>query len=413
MRPRRPVGARWAAGPSSVAGNRWTTARGGDDPAAVRVTSSPGDDPAFLAEGFDAWHAALEEGRCHDLPTAAPWPREEARAELAHPVPWEPLVALTAVEDGAVVGAARVDLPQRDNRDLVYTEIAVPAPHRRRGTAAALLRAVCDLAGSLGRPRLLTEVAVPLDADVATWPGTAFAARAGFSLGVADVRRELPLPADEARLAALRAGALPRSAGYRWEVVRGVPAAEDAVAVAELASRMITEAPQDDLVLEAEDVDAERVLQDHRRAEALGRATWLALARAADGATAGYSVLARSEHEPDVLHQWNTLVLPEHRGHRLGLLLKLDCLAAALADGRGQGWASGLRSLRTYNAASNGPMIAVNEEMGFRPVELLHEMQAEVAAVRSALDARLGPGGTAPAGDEPAAAAQVVGSDAP
>ncbi|GAA2028639.1 GNAT family N-acetyltransferase [Pseudokineococcus marinus] len=369
----------------------------------MRVTTSPGDDPAFLAEGFEAWHAAEEAGRRHGLPTAAPWPREEARAELAHPVPWEPVVVLSAVDDGEVVGAARVEAPQRDNRDLLYCEIAVPASSRRRGVGSALLRAVCDLADEQGRPRLLTEVAVPLEADVDRWPGTAFAAATGFSLGVADVRRELPLPADESHLDALRAAALPRSTGYRWEVLRGAPEPEDAAAMAELSSRMLTEAPQDDLVVEAEDVDAERVLAEHQRSLALGRTRWVALARSDDGATAGYSMLVRSEHEPDVLHQWDTLVLPEHRGHRLGLLLKLDCLAAALADGREEGWAGSLRAVRTYNAASNGPMVAVNEEMGFRPVELLHEMQAEVSVVRAALDARLA--GAAAPPEEPAATA--------
>ncbi|WP_299037142.1 GNAT family N-acetyltransferase [uncultured Pseudokineococcus sp.] len=354
----------------------------------MHVTTCSADDPAFLAGGFSAWHAALEAGRHHDLPSAAPWPAAQARAELAHPVSWEHGAALSAVGSGAVVGAARADLPQRDNRDVVFVDLAVPGPHRRRGTGTALLRAVCDLAEAEGRPRLLTEVAVPLGADVARWPGTAFAARSGFSLGVADVRRELPLPPDAGLLAGLRAGAAPLAAGYRWGVVRGTPSRRDAAAMAELSSRMLSEAPQDDLVLQPEDVDAGRVLEEHGRSQALRRTTWVALARALDGTTAGYSVLVRSEHEPGVLHQWDTLVLPEHRGHRLGLLLKVDCLARALADGEAEGWAGDLRAVRTYNAASNAPMIAVNEAMGFRPVELLHEMQAEVADVRAALAGR-------------------------
>lgn len=354
----------------------------------MHVTSSPAGDPAFVADGLDAWHAALEAGRCHDLPTAAPWPLGDARAELGNPVSWERVHALAAVEGGALVGAARVDLPLRDNLDVAYLELAVPGSRRRRGVGTALLRAACDLAEREGRTRLLVEVAVPLAADVDRWPGTAFAARSGFSLGVADVRRELPLPPDAGLLADLRALAAPRAQGYRWEVVRGVPAHRDAAAIAELSSRMVSEAPQDDLVLQDEDVDAGRVLEEHQRSAALGRTTWVALARGVDGTTAGYSVLARSEHEPDVLHQEDTLVLPEHRGHRLGLLLKIDCLERALADGRAEGWAPALRAVRTYNAASNGPMVAVNEAMGFRPVELLHEMQAEVRAVRGALERR-------------------------
>ncbi|WP_339573758.1 GNAT family N-acetyltransferase [Pseudokineococcus basanitobsidens] len=354
----------------------------------MTVLETACDDPG-LAAGYDDWWAALDAGLRHDLPTASVWPRSEARLQLAHPVPWEEMRVLRAVDGGgAVVGAGYVDVPLRDNLDLVSADLAVPPAHRGRGVGAALARAVCDVAERLGRPRVLGEVALPLGQDPATWPGTAATRRWGATLGVADVRRELPLPPDARALRdldRLRTDALRHAGGYRWEVLRGAPSPQDAVAVAALSSRMLLEAPQDDLVVGPEDVDADRVLARHARGERLGRRTWTALARRDDGVVAAYSVLQRSDHEPDVLRQEDTLVLPEHRGHRLGLLLKLATLDAALAEGRAQGWSSGLRLVRTWNAASNGPMVAVNEAMGFRPVEELHEVQADVAAVRAAV----------------------------
>lgn len=357
-------------------------------PAPVSVVERAGDDPTFLAEGFDAWFTALEAGLGGDLPTASVWPRAEARLVVADRQPGEDVRVLTATdEDGRAVGAGLVDVPLDDNRDLVSADLAVPPAHRRQGVGTALARAVCDLAERLGRPRVLGEVALPVGREPATWPGAVATTRWGFTLGVADVRREMPVPPDPAAAAALerlRAAALPHAAGYRWEVLRGAPSGEDAEAVAGLSSRMLAEAPQDDLVVEPEVVDAAKVLARHARDVRLGRRLWTALARRReDGAVAAYSVLQRSAHEPDVLRQEDTLVLPGHRGHRLGLLLKLATLDAALADGRAEGWVDGLRAVRTWNAASNGPMVAVNEAMGFRPVEELLEIQADVAAVRA------------------------------
>ena len=74
-------------------------------------------------------------------------------------------------------------------------------------------------------------------------------------------------------------------------------------------------------------------------------------------------------HEPGKAYQWGTLVLREHRGHRLGQATKahnLLWLQRERAD---------LTLLVTYNAEVNRHMIAVNEAMGFRPVERLGEYQ--------------------------------------
>ncbi|MEJ5913787.1 GNAT family N-acetyltransferase [Pseudokineococcus sp. 1T1Z-3] len=360
---------------------------------AAHVVVTVADDPGFLDGGFEGWWEALDAGARHDLPTASTWPREEARAALAHPVPWEDMLVLRAVDGvGRVVGAGYVDVPLRENRDTVSAEVVVPAEHRRRGVGSAMVRAVCDVAEGLGRTRVLGEVALPLGREPSGWPGCAATRAWGARLGLADVRRDMPLPLDAAaaaHLRDLRVEALPHARGYRWDVVRGALSAQDAAGTAELASRFWSEAPQGDLDLEDEDVDVERVQAAGARDVALGRTCWTAVARREDGEVAGWSRLQRSVHEPDVLRQEDTLVLPDHRGHRLGLLLKLATLEAALADGRAEGWGPepslGLRAVRTWNAASNGPMVAVNEAMGFRPVEDLHEVVADVTALRAAV----------------------------
>lgn len=54
-------------------------------------------------------------------------------------------------------------------------------------------------------------------------------------------------------------------------------------------------------------------------------------------------------------------MLSEHRGHRLGALVK----AAVLRDLAAQ--LPQVRRISTYNSHSNTPMVAVNEALGFAP----------------------------------------------
>ena len=73
-------------------------------------------------------------------------------------------------------------------------------------------------------------------------------------------------------------------------------------------------------------------------------------------------------------HAWQeiTLVHPGHRGRRLGMLVKLENLLAAIAD------EPALRHIDTWNAAENTHMIAINEAMGFRPVDAWVSWQQEI-----------------------------------
>jgi len=67
--------------------------------------------------------------------------------------------------------------------------------------------------------------------------------------------------------------------------------------------------------------------------------------------------------------QWDTIVAPEHRGHRLGTLIKVANLDYARVQ------RPELRVIDTGNADSNPYMVAINEAMGFRPYRRIGEWQ--------------------------------------
>jgi hypothetical protein len=84
------------------------------------------------------------------------------------------------------------------------------------------------------------------------------------------------------------------------------------------------------------------------------------------GTLAGHSVLCVDELRPSIGFQEDTTVVREHRGHRLGLLMKAEMMR----------WVSLERpevsATDTWNDVTNHHMIAVNERMGARVVAVHH-----------------------------------------
>ncbi|MBA2532735.1 MAG: hypothetical protein H0V23_11630 [Nocardioidaceae bacterium] len=108
-----------------------------------------------------------------------------------------------------------------------------------------------------------------------------------------------------------------------------------------------------------------------------GRDGFTVLAIAPDGSVAGYTQLVVPPSDDGRVAQADTLVLPDHRGHRLGLAMKVRNLR------RLQEHHPDRTYVGTWNADGNAPMLAVNSRLGATPRERMLEYQrSETTPVR-------------------------------
>ena len=84
------------------------------------------------------------------------------------------------------------------------------------------------------------------------------------------------------------------------------------------------------------------------------------------------STLALSLGDNPNVYQWGTFVHRKHRGHKLGLATKAVNLRAV------QAFRDDVTLVTTQNAETNGYMVAINERMGFRPIEVSAEFVKRV-----------------------------------
>jgi GNAT superfamily N-acetyltransferase len=333
----------------------------------VQIRPLDAADPAAMA----AWHASYHAAHVFGQEYPSPWMLEEMRAEMLGDRTGERMEPFGLYVDGRCVSTGFVELPLMDNRHLARVEVATHPDHRGRGYASALLEHLTAVAVSHGRSTLNADAAWSVNGrpDGVGTPNADFLTRHGFSFSLGDVKRALDLPVDAALLERLAAEAATRHPGYRLRDFVG-PVPEDLLGeFGALIGSLITEAPMGDLDFEPEVFDAARIRADEEVFAASGRTKYTTVAVAPDGALAAYSELAVPSYDPEHVYQWGTLVRPAHRGRRLGLATNVHNLR------RFQAAESGRSLLFTYNAEVNTHMVAVNEAMGFRPVQRLGEFQ--------------------------------------
>ncbi|SDG97044.1 GNAT family N-acetyltransferase [Nonomuraea jiangxiensis] len=276
--------------------------------------------------------------------------------------PGERNEAWVAVEEGEVAGGYALSFPQLDNTHMGWIFPLSVRPERRgHGLGSRLFEHALDRMRAHGRRLLLTETPV-------TGVGSRFARAHGMTVSLVEARRTLDLRrADWAALERL----LPRVEGYSLERWTG-PA--DPALLPDLATLMggMNDAPRD-ADLEDAHFTTERLRAREQDIPLTGRTCYTTIARRdQDGAPAGYTrVYLEADRSDGWGSQADTMVLSEHRGHRLGLLLKLSNLLW-LRESEPH-----LERIITWNATSNGPMLAINEAMGFELFDEWNEWRLE------------------------------------
>lgn len=271
---------------------------------------------------------------------------------------FEERVSFAAFEERAMIGAAVVQFPLRDNPEVGYVEIDVVPERQRRGVGTALLDLVTRAAHDRGRTLLLAEPS--RDLDDATSPGHEFALARGFIDDTVIAVRSQPLGHEWPERSE------PRD-GYRLDSWVGPAPGELENDYARLRALLNQEAPSGVVELQNEYWDPSRLHQELEQNRHMGREMVTVVAISPENLLVGHTQLVIPTGTPDVL-QWDTLVLPEHRGHGLGLALKAEALHVAkpLIAGRSR--------VVTWNDASNSPMIAVNEALGYRQIGWLDQV---------------------------------------
>lgn len=276
---------------------------------------------------------------------------------------------LGAFDGGRLVGRSYLNFPTMDNTHLCFFDLQVHPDHQRRGIGSALVEAVVDHARAEGRRTVVAEAYVPSGAD---GPALAFSRATGFTEAIDEGIKIVDLAETEPTWEMLAKEAAARSEGYTLVPWLDEVPEELLEEFCRLNVAFNDEAPSGELVLEPEVWDAARVRDGEAQNRKVGRHLFAVAALAPDGTMAGLTEAMISEHAPTRGFQSGTLVLPEHRGHALGLAMKVanhQAVRAAFPE---------CRILMTGNAGVNAAMNAVNERLGYREVERCVEVQKDV-----------------------------------
>lgn len=292
----------------------------------------------------------------------------QRRASCADTPYWrtERWVAIAEPMEGGevMVGRAAMFLSLQDNLDTVNVGVAVHPAYRGHGVATALLdEALLPAIHASGRHLVEAYAEIPAgaDPDDQQQPALRLAQRLGITRKNVAVCRTLALPLDDGLLTALQAQVDEKIGDYRIELWdEGVPE-EHLVAYGALLHQLDLDEPDEDVEYEAPEHTPERIRIAEQRVREAGMQAILAVAVAPDGSFVGNSeVLVHTDPASTLAWQENTLVMPEHRGHRLGLGLKLA--THRLIRER----APQVRAVTTFNSHVNPWMIGINEQLGYQ-----------------------------------------------
>ena len=332
----------------------------------VLDTTNPSDELVARVNAFD------NEMWAESDPEEPLYPRGITRMKLTET--WRSFdhrrwAATTA--DGTIAGMARLDVHTADPDDPTASLTLQVAPRfRNEGVGRALLaEAVADVRRR-GRSVLggATTDRVPA--------GARFAERLGAEPKLVQRESECLL-ADVDRDMVERWITIPADVEAEYELWRSTEAypPESYAAIAELQNVMNTQ-PFDDLERRDVQFTPEHVAHNEAQRDWSLGDRWTHFVRhRSSGKLAGYTRVYLWHTWTGMAEQGDTGVDPAHRGRGLGKWLKGSMVHHLLTE------RPAVERIRTTNAFTNGPMLAINEALGFKVTRTITDWQVPVAAI--------------------------------
>jgi GNAT superfamily N-acetyltransferase len=252
--------------------------------------------------------------------------------------------ALWFVRDGGdVVGYAALTLNLFENLDGAKILGAVHPDHQRRGIGRILMSAA---EAATDRPRLRAPAWIGTAGEHAV-PAMGYERTGSHEVRRLSLRREQP--------AALVAEAHAAAADYDLERFSG-PCPDDLLPDMQRLREAINDAPEEG---EFEAYPPARIRRYEEWLAGQQQTAYNIVARhRTTGEPAGLTIVCTDELRPAIAAQEDTSVLADHRGHRLGLRLKLDMIDWLRAE------RPDVEATDTWNVPHNRPMVAINDALG-------------------------------------------------
>jgi mycothiol synthase len=357
----------------------------------VRPEAGNGDDPemepgahgvAVRRVGFRfgsdaelaAMHLVESEIEAERRPGAPSQPLESYIAFARHlPSQFDDHTWLAQTRDRTPVGCSACWSNSAGDPTVMECYVYVRKPWRRRGVGWQLTRPIIGMAAAEGRSSLVGNTFDSVPA------GGAFALRLGARAARVNRTSELTMSEVDWDLVlswidAGRARA-PRYSLDFWDGPFPGELAADYAAFHYMAQAK----PRDDLALADVILNADHVAELDRALAEAGRHRWTIFVRDISSRCAGGTEVTFEPWDPAVAVQQNTAIDEAHRGRGLAKWVK-----AAMLD-RIRRERPDVERVRTSNAFSNAPMLAINNLLGFKTVEARTEWQAQTADLRRAL----------------------------
>lgn len=277
-------------------------------------------------------------------------------------------------KDGDIIAGVNANVGfYDDNRHLFDGGISVLPQHRRQGLATQLLHKLLEIGEANKRTLLLTGTGSTVPA------GHAFAEKVGADKGLETHTNQLVLAdVDLTMVQSWIDAAKAKAAEFDMGLWTDAYPEEDLKEICQLFEVMNT-APRGDLNVEDEKIQPEDLREGEASMKARGVERWELYVRHHSGEFAGFTGTYWDPENPENLWQGGTGVIPKYRGHGLGKWLKAVMIQKVLAE------RPVVKRIRTGNADSNAPMLAINNALGFKPYIAETVWQIEVEKLKTYL----------------------------